>query len=284
MNVLGSAWELRGEAEALRFPDSYFGGGNNPADSDETYYTPEGGHLSLDLVRPLPHGFRILFSGKGEAYRIVNVHKADGDTAVQHILGANVPGWNGGTADQWQTGIEYDTRDNEDVPARGIYAGQHIGSSLAGEFKYQSAETWISGYQPLGSHWETSARLWQKTLFGDPPFFVEPYLGDENVLRGVNHKRFRDRSAQAAQAELRFNFPLSLPLIDAWLGHDWQMATFAEAGRVGNDFVTASQAGIHYSGGVGGRLLIGKRLGAIRGDLGFSAYGWALIIDFNQAF
>ena len=109
-------------------------------------------------------------------------------------------------------------------------------------------------------------------------------MGDENVLRGVNHKRFRDRSAQAAQAELRFGFPLALPYIDAWLGHEWQLATFVETGRVGSTFASASQADLHFSSGVGGRLLIGKRLGAVRGDLAFSSYGFALIIDFNQAF
>jgi hypothetical protein len=53
---------------------------------------------------------------------------------------------------------------------------------------------------------------------------------------------------------------------------------------VGSDFAAATRAAAHFSGGLGGRLLVGRRQGAIRGDLAFSAYGAALIIDFNQAF
>jgi hypothetical protein len=34
---------------------------------------------------------------------------------------------------------------------------------------------------------------------------------------------------------------------------------------------------------VGGRLIIGRRLGAVRGDLGFSRFGYGLYVDFNQA-
>ena len=284
LDFLSSGWELRAEAEGLRFPDSYFGGGNNPSDADETYYTPVGGHLSLQMLRSLSGPFRFFLAGKVESYSIGNVRKADGDSNAADIFTSSVRGRGGGLSDLWEAGVECDTRDNPDVPREGIYAGHRIGSSLLGEFDYGSSETWVIVYRPFGEHWETSGRLWQRTLTDTPPFFDQPWLGDENVLRGVNHKRFRDASAQAAQFEIRYGFPLALPILDSWLGHDWQLAAFAEAGRVGKDFAAASEADVHLSGGVGGRLLIGKRLGAIRGDLGFSQYGFALIIDFNQAF
>ncbi len=240
---LGSAWELRAGVEALRYPDTYYGSGNNPADSDETYYTPEGGDAYAELRHSLPHSFRILLAGKTEWYRIRDIHKADGSGAGD-IFNSNLPGHDGGATDLWETGVEYDTRDNLDVPREGIYAGQRVGTSLLGEFQYASSETWINGYRPVGEHWETAGRLWQRTLFGDAPFFDQPYLGDENTLRGVNYKRFRDRSAQLAQAEVRYGFPLSLPIIDSWLGHEWQIAAFGEAGRVGTDFSAASQAAV----------------------------------------
>jgi len=83
---------------------------------------------------------------------------------------------------------------------------------------------------------------------------------------------------------LRFNFPLALPIIRSWLGKDWQIATFAETGRVGSDFEDASHAALNFSGGVGGRLIFNNRVGAMRGDLGFSEHGVALIVKFNQAF
>jgi hypothetical protein len=129
-----------------------------------------------------------------------------------------------------------------------------------------------------------AGKLWQKTLFGDPAFFIEPNLGNEDMLRGVPHKRFRDKSAQALQAEVRFGFPLALPIIRSWLGKDYQIALFGETGRVGDDFFEASGAKLHYSGGVGGRLIFNERVGAMRADLGFSEHGLAFIVKFNQAF
>jgi hypothetical protein len=113
---------------------------------------------------------------------------------------------------------------------------------------------------------------------------VEPNLGNEDQLRGVPHKRFRDKSAQLATAEVRFGFPLRLPLIASWLGKDWQVATFGETGRVGDTFDEASRGKLNYSGGVGGRLIFNDRVGCMRGDLGFSEHGMALIVKFNQAF
>jgi hypothetical protein len=168
--------------------------------------------------------------------------------------------------------------------AEGTAASQRLGTTLAGEFTYQGLETWLAAYETLGSNWEIAGKLWQKTLVGDPPFFSEPNLGNEDQLRGVPHKRFRDKSAQLAQAEIRFGFPLALPVIRSWLGKDWQIAAFGETGRVGSTFAEASQGTLHYSGGIGGRLIFNDRVGCMRGDLGFSEHGLAFIVKFNQAF
>jgi len=278
------SWEWRGEADALWFPDSYFGGGNAPRDGDEHYYTPKGGSLSAAWFKTVSGPARFTFSGKALSFRIEDVRKADGAAADPAVLGPGVRGYAGGFADLWEAGFEIDGRDDPVLPSRGYYAGHRLGRSLAGEFDYASAESWATGHWAFAGRWEAAAKAWQKTLTGEPPFFLEPHLGDEKILRGVRHKRFRDRSAQAFQAELRFGFPLALPLFASWLGRNWQIAAFGETGRVGSDFAAASRASPHFSGGMGGRLIVGKRHGAIRGDIAFSPYGAALIVDFNQAF
>jgi outer membrane protein assembly factor BamA len=283
----GTPWEARFEASLQRFPDNYFGGGNDPADSNEVQYTPLGGYAFTEFRRPFPGlgaPFNLLLGARAEGWDISRIERTNGDPGASGILGPGVTGSNGGVSDLWETGVEYDSRDSKDVPSKGIYAAQRIGTSLASEFSFQSAETWVYGYRGLGRHWEFAGRLWQKTLFGDPPFFVEPNLGNEDQLRGVPHKRFRDKSAQLATAEVRFGFPLRLPLIASWLGKDWQVATFGETGRVGDTFDEASRGKLNYSGGVGGRLIFNDRVGCMRGDLGFSEHGMALIVKFNQAF
>jgi len=283
----GTPWEARFEGSFQRFPDNYFGGGNDPADADKVEYSPLGGYLFTEFRRPVPAlhpALRVVAAARVERWDITRVRKEDGTPGAALILGPHVTGYSGGLADVWEAGFEYDTRDSRDVVTRGWHIAQRFGTSLAGDYAFRQAESWIAAYETLGPRWEVAGKLWQKTMFGDPPFYLEPNLGNEDVLRGVPNKRFRDMSAQAAQAELRFNFALALPIIRSWLGKDWQLATFAETGRVGRDFEDASHAKLHYSGGVGGRLIFNERAGAMRGDLGFSEHGVALIVKFNQAF
>lgn len=281
---LGSPWEARFEASFQRFPDNYFGGGNDPADSNEVVYTPLGGYAFTEFRRPLKGPVLVVLGVRAEHWDISGIKRVDGRPGASAVLGPGVTGHRGGTVDLWEAGVEYDTRDNKDVPSRGVYAAQRVGTSLAGDFAFRSAETWIYGYRAVGARWEFAGRLWQKTLSGDPPFFAEPNLGNEDQLRGVPNKRFRDRSAQLATVEARFGFPLRLPVIAGWLGKDWQIAAFGETGRVGNDFEDAMHAAPRFSGGVGGRLIFNDRVGCMRGDLAFSEHGMALIIKFNQAF
>ncbi len=283
----GTKWEMRLEGDLQRFLDNYFGGGNSPVDEDEVEYIPTGGYAFNYWTRRLTQeGPPINFVGgaRVDAYRIDHVRRVDGGPGADSVLGPGVTAYRGGVADQWTVGLEYDTRDNKDVPARGLWAAQHMGTSLAGTSRFQSAESWVAAYETLGRRWEIAGKVWQKTLFGDPAFFVEPNLGNEDVLRGVPHKRFRDKSAQALQTEIRFGFPLALPIIASWLGKDWQIAAYGETGRVGSDFIEASGASLNYSGGIGGRLIFNNRVGAMRGDLAFSEHGLAFIVKFNQAF
>lgn len=285
--IFGSAWEARFEGSFQRFPDFYFGGGNDPLEADKTAYSPTGGYGFTYFSRPfsVAHpAYQFVIGTRVEKWNITNIKRENGAPSPELVLGPQVTGSKGGVSDVWETGFEYDTRDNRDLVTHGWHAAQRFGTSLVGDFSFQTSETWLARYEALGSHWELAGKLWQKTMFGNPPFYLEPNLGNEDVLRGVPNKRFRDRSAQAAQAELRFNFPLALPIIRSWLGKDWQIVTFAETGRVGSDFEEASRATLHHSAGVGGRLVFNDHNGAMRGDLGFSEHGVALIVKFNQAF
>lgn len=284
--AFGTRAEATFEASFQRFPDTYFGGGNAPADADEVEYTPVGGYALAQFLRPLGAGpFKVFGGLRAERWDISGIRRAGpGGGSPAGILGPQVTGYDGGYSDHAIAGIEYDTRDHRDVPVRGVHAAQRVGSTVAGPNAYRSSETWLAAHETLGRRVEVAGKVWTKTLFGDAPFWAQPDLGNEDMLRGVPNKRFRDKSAQSAAAEIRYNFALALPVIAGWLGKDWQLAAFAETGRVGDDFLDASSGTLHHSGGIGGRLIFNERAGAMRGDLGFSEYGLALIVKFNQAF
>ena len=285
-DAFGTRAEVTFEGSFQRFPDTYFGGGNAPRDADEVEYTPVGGYVLAQFLRPLGAGpFKAYGGLRAERWSVSDIRRVGpGGGNPADVLGPQVTGHDGGYTDVAEAGLEYDTRDHRDVPVRGLHAVQRVGTTLAGPHAYRSSESWLSAHETLGRRVEVAGKLWTKTLYGDPPFWVQPNLGNEDVLRGVPNKRFRDNSAQSATAEVRYNFALALPFIKSWLGKDWQLAAFAETGRVGRTFVDASRASLNHSAGIGGRLIFNERVGAMRGDLGFSEHGVALIVKFNQAF
>lgn len=282
----GGPWRSRLEAEGFFYPESWFGGGNHPRDADEEVYTPLGGRSELEVGRTLDsgllaHGF---FQARWVDMRDMPAAPGTSGPGVTP-LGPNLPGYLGGWDDLAGIALEYDTRDDERLPSRGWHAGQRLAHSLAGgDYAYGWIETWLAHYSRPWPAWEFAAKGFQQTVIGRAPFYALPYLGDKRLLRGIPEKRLRDRSAQALQAELRWTFRLALPLIARYFGDTWQMAAFGGAGRVGSDFGDAGREEIHAAAGAGGRLLIGKRLGAVRGDLAFSRFGYGLYVDFNQAF
>lgn len=281
----GSDWRSREEAEAFYYPESWFGGGNRPRDEDEQIYTPLGGRGEIEVGHPLGAGFLARAMWQVRHVEMRDMPAPGGPGTPPTPLAPELPGYGGGWDDLAGLSLELDTRDDERLPSRGWHAGHRFAHSLARiDYSYGWIETWLARYANPWPAWELAAKGFQKTAVGRAPFYAWPYLGDKRLLRGIPEKRLRDRSAQALQAELRWSFRLALPLVARFFGDTWQMAAFAGAGRVGADFATASREEIHVAGGAGGRLLIGNRLGALRGDLAVSRFGYGLYVDFNQAF
>jgi outer membrane protein assembly factor BamA len=281
----GTGWQSRAEAEGFYYPETWFGGGNNPRDEDLQIYTPLGARGELEAGHALGSGFFLKVSYAGGWMEMRSREDADGDPADPEVLGPELPGYRGGLDELLGISLELDTRDDERLPSRGWHAGHRVAHSLLRlDYSFSRTETWLAAYARPRPSWEAAVKGFQQTVQGDAPFYAYPYLGDKRLLRGIPEKRLRDRSAQAVQAEVRYAFRLALPLIARAFGDTWQLAAFAGAGRVGPDFGAASVAAPHFAGGLGGRLIIGKRLGAVRGDLGFSRFGYGLYVDFNQAF
>lgn len=281
----GSPWQSRIGIEGFYYPETWFGGGNHPRDRDGHVYTPLGARGVLEAGRPLGAGFFLKGAYQPEWVEMRRTGAAGGGEADPDILGPELPGYSGGFDDVLALSLEYDTRDDESLPSMGWHGGHRVGlSAVRAVYAYRLVETWLARHASPHPDWEVAVKGFQKTVSGDAPFYAYPHLGDKRLLRGIPEKRLRDRSAQAFQAEVRYGFDLALPLIARHFGDRWQLAAFAGAGKVGPDFGGALAETPHVAGGVGGRLIIGRRLGAVRGDLGFSRFGFGIYVDFNQAF
>jgi hypothetical protein len=287
---VGWAWEPRWTLEGYDTPFSYYGPGNRPAKSHQLIYEPFGFQAKLEN-RLMPMGeqgaspWRMRFQVGWQWQTMLAMGESMTDSLRDAVLPPTTPGYSGGALDWWEIAFEYDSRDDEDLPVRGLWAGTIWGhSSPLADFDFGRGEVFAAAYSPLGHGWEVASKVMHRAVFGPAPFSEKPELGNRKLLRGIPDQRLRDNQAQALQGELRWGFPLKLPWIARYFGQEWQLAAFMEAGRVGPDVREVLKEEWHPAVGIGGRLLIHDRLGAMRGDLGFSEFGWGLYVDFNQAF
>lgn len=104
-----------------------------------------------------------------------------------------------------------------------------------------------------------------------PPFYLQPWLGGGNSLRGYRTFRFRDRSALLLQAEYRWRVN---EFVSGALFYDTGAVapTLGELGRLERDW------------GIG--LRVGGRMGsALRTDVAWGGRdGWHWIVRFDDAF
>ncbi len=277
--IIGGNSALRSEGHFFAYPESFFGQGNAPEARDEVIYHPRGGRLRETWEQRMWSSLYLKGSGYAQWVDIRKVRSLE--PWPSGVFPHGVSQSSGGVNDLWSLSLEWDSRDQEKAARQGWYAGQKAGHSLfSTDFRYGWHESWVAAYSHFGGGFEVAAKLFQQSVMGSPPFYELPHLGDKRLMRGVTRKRLRDRSAQAVQTELRYQFEMPLPE----RVNTWQAAVFAESGRVGESFADASQARLHISGGIGGRLVLGRRAAVLRGDLGFSASGAGIYIDFGQAF
>ena len=164
--------------------------------------------------------------------------------------------------------VNWDTRDDEVVPRRGMFlecSYESARNSLLGLFFEQIDFRRITftsvHYIPLTSRWNFSHRLVLETLSGAVPLYAYGEiggshrvkgLGGSDSLRGLDTQRFTDDARFFSNTELRFHIYEVL----FYRQHiEWQAAAFVDAGRVWPGLDELGLAGMHFSGGGELRLI-----------------------------
>jgi len=104
------------------------------------------------------------------------------------------------------------------------------------------------------------------------PFYLQATLGGPNTLRGFRRYRFYDENAIAFTAEYRWE-----------INTGFDMALFADFGKVFNRPGEISLAGMETSGGFGFRFKYRRKVVA-RLDTGFSHEGFQVWLKFGKPF
>lgn len=235
---------LEGSASYARFPDTFYGTGNDTHDDVSEDYTPRTVAVSLGLRREVAPDVRV---GPRAAY----VHQDLIETEAGGLLGTGaLPGSDGGTIVQLGASITRDRRDSTIYPRAGTYAELGFDAAhdaLGSDFDFTTSSADARWYRSLSRHQVFAVRGVATVMTGTPPFQVLASLGGDTVMRGFYSGRFRERARWVLQGEYRLGFWKRLGL-----------AAFAAAGDVAHDVTDFRIEEARASGGLGLRFLFSR--------------------------
>ncbi len=278
-------------ASALHERDSterFFGFGNSSHEAGESNYTAN------DTVAQLTQGVwllpRLAFS---YGMRIRRFSVEDGQVDSLPFIETEHPevrdrGLEPGV--YWTHRIEmtYDSRDDMDIPERGLLAGAY---AEAADRRLGSATSFIK----FGAEWREFIPLRVRRVRGvlalrafldyvsgasDTPFWEQSSLGGRRTLRGFGSDRFIDFNRSLASVELR------VPVYQRRLfgvNPVLEVAPFFETGQVFDGVTHSPVSDLHVAYGFGFRVVVRPQIVAFV-DVGFGYEGSAVFSGVSYPF
>lgn len=236
---------------AQRYPDSFFGIGNNTLVADEEKYTSYEWDLQLKYLHEFTSALYLGGQGAISRERITHLkpqgqleRKTDQNSrAVRGTEPVSLAGL--GFIARW------DTRDDLQDPDHGMFVEASFLSrkkELGSNYDFSSTNLDARGFVPVPLGQRPIRFAWQLAATsheGQPPFQALASLGGRDLLRGYFLGRFRDRKLLALQTELR------IPI-----NEKWGAVTYTGAGNVARDWQRLTAGTFKPAWGLGGRYRI----------------------------
>ena len=265
------AYHLNGAIGYIKFPNKFYGIGNNTSEDEEEEYTPRNIYLSLNFQKKVQRG---LYFGARYEYTNSKIKETDegGLLATRKILGSE-----GGTVSGAGILLIWDTRDNVFGPSYGGY--YHLSANLfrdvlGSDYDFEEVNLDVRRYIPIFSSHVLAFQSYLNFMAGDPPFNTLSLLGGDSLMRGYYEGRYRDKNMVVFQTEYRTPIWWRLGFV-AFLGFGDvadKMSHFAL-----KDFKHSFGLGIRYSINPEEKL-------NIRFDLAFGKDTSGFYITFLEAF
>jgi outer membrane protein assembly factor BamA len=262
------AYRLVGFAHFSRYPQKFYGIGNQTPDSFEEDYTSRTFRASLDALGkingPISAGPSLFYED-----RSLSDLTADGTLQSGTITGSQ-----GGKTLGIGGVVQWDTRDNIFGPSAGQYYIASLRTSLPGsDFKFSNLTLDVRHYLDISGMSTFAMQALAVFTSGNPPFYLLPGLGGPNIMRGYYEGRYRDKKLLVIQTEYR------IPIVWRFGG-----ALFAGAGDVAPTLGKFTLHTIKPSYGFGLRYLFDPvEKMCIRIDFGFGKGTSGMYITANEA-
>ncbi len=183
-----------------KYPNKFFGVGNNTALSAEETYTPRSFLARAVLYCNVVSRFNV-----GPAIRYGTMTMVDIDRAGLLAPG-NIPGSIGGTVSGIGFVANWDSRDNTFAPYNGSFyqlTATNYQKAAGGDFSYTDIQLDTRNYLEILPRQILAFQFAAEFMGGTPPFQNLVQFGGQNILRGYFAGRYRDKNGIAAQADYR---------------------------------------------------------------------------------
>ena len=267
---------LRIHGSLSRFPDRFWGLGNNSRKEDREQYAISQYYLFPQLLRNVYKKFYV-----GVAYETQNVfsfeysNKQNGDPSIFDVQ--QVPGRKGSLTSGLGILLLWDNRNNAFSSSRGFYFQYYINrfsSAFGSGYNYLSEVVDARKFISLSTTSVLAFQFLGNFNNGDVPVRSMANIGSGSIMRGYYDGRYTDRHMMAFQGELREH-----------LIRRFGMVAFAGVGRVARRLSEFAFTGLKPSFGAGLRLALDRaeKLN-IRLDVGFGNHSQGVYLNLSEAF
>lgn len=259
-----------GRLDYTRFPEFFFGIGNNTSHAMKELYSFDLIKLNTKNQKKIDNNWYLGLSNELQ-YLFSVEKKAKGMMEDEKVKGTNGYFING-----LGLTLTFDKRNNVLNTTKGSFleiSGSSFHSLLGSEFGFSRFTFDARKYYTLGKI-SVGTQVYLQTNEGVVPFRALPVLGGASNLRGFYRGRFRDNNMTLIQTEMR------MPLI-------WRigLAAFTGMGQVASSINQFRADEFKYNFGTGLRYKINKKDNVnIRFDVGFTNEGHGFYVVFAEAF
>jgi outer membrane protein assembly factor BamA len=269
---LSHGYHVQFELQFSKFPDKFFGVGNETPASREEPFTSRFWKLNVEALKRATAALNLGFQYAFDRTSLVKV-KTGGMLASGSVTGSP-----GGVVSGLGPFLTYDTRDSIFFPTTGSFhqvSAMAFGPALGSDFAFGRFCFDLRRYIRFSRSRVLALQSQLLVQTGDPPFWRLGMLGGETGLRGYYLGRYRDRNLICVQAEYR------------WVPVVWRLglAGFVGLGEVADRLDHFEIEGLKPAGGLGLRLVLdaAARL-HVRLDFAFGERNSGIYLTAGEAF
>lgn len=260
-----------GAVHYSRYPQKFFGVGNNIPDGQSEEYSSNTSRAYLDVVRKVTDQMNL---GVTTFYESKTVTETE---PMGMLAAGTISGSSGGRTVGAGLLWSWDTRDNVFSSYSGSYHLvdlKFFSPTLGSDFEYTRLSVNLRTFFELASRQILALQANGILINGTPAFHKLAELGGQNMMRGYYQGRYNDKNLLAFQSEFRF------PLWRLFSG-----ALFAAVGDVASRLSAFNLPDVKLAYGAGVRYTFDERERLVlRLDLGFAGSGSNLYIAAIEAF